>query len=306
MIDYIVSDDFIIEDLGIIEDWVYDIEVENNHNFFANDILVHNSCYFYVDDFVQKYLSNREVPDVVEELDRFCKEKLAPYLDKCTNKLSSYVNAYENRINFKREIIADTAFWRSSKKYAMNVWDKEGVRYSKPKLKVMGLESQQSSIPEVVQEAMKECTRIILQEDQDSLIRYVEDFETKFLELPKIDVAFITSVGGIKKYSDKDGNPIKGAGYHVKGSLAYNKLYKNGIKDGDKVSILPLRVPNKFNAEHIAFPQTGIPEEIKDYVYSKVNTDELWNKVFFNSIQLTTEAIGWKCKDEADLSEFFS
>lgn len=25
-----------------VEDWVYDIEVEDNHNFFANDILVHN------------------------------------------------------------------------------------------------------------------------------------------------------------------------------------------------------------------------------------------------------------------------
>ena len=31
-------------DEGIQEEWVYDLETEN-HMFFANDILVHNSCY---------------------------------------------------------------------------------------------------------------------------------------------------------------------------------------------------------------------------------------------------------------------
>ena len=30
--------DFEIEDLGITDEFVYDIEVADNHNFFANDI----------------------------------------------------------------------------------------------------------------------------------------------------------------------------------------------------------------------------------------------------------------------------
>nr|YP_007013560.1 putative intein [Aeromonas phage Aes508] len=40
MIEFI---EFEIEDLGVMEIDVYDIEVDGNHNFFGNDILVHNS-----------------------------------------------------------------------------------------------------------------------------------------------------------------------------------------------------------------------------------------------------------------------
>jgi len=43
--------DFEIEDLGIQEKWVYDLEIEKNHNFFGNDILVHNSVYITLDPF---------------------------------------------------------------------------------------------------------------------------------------------------------------------------------------------------------------------------------------------------------------
>uniref|UniRef100_UPI003CDF86F8 DNA-directed DNA polymerase n=1 Tax=Aeromonas phage Aes123 TaxID=1198018 RepID=UPI003CDF86F8 len=42
MIEFI---EFEIEDLGVMEIDVYDIEVDGNHNFFGNDILVHASVY---------------------------------------------------------------------------------------------------------------------------------------------------------------------------------------------------------------------------------------------------------------------
>lgn len=33
-----------VEDLGIIDEWVYDLEVEDDmHAFYADDILIHNS-----------------------------------------------------------------------------------------------------------------------------------------------------------------------------------------------------------------------------------------------------------------------
>ena len=44
----ILENNFEIEDLGIQELDVYDIEVENNHNFFGNDILIHNSGYYTI------------------------------------------------------------------------------------------------------------------------------------------------------------------------------------------------------------------------------------------------------------------
>ena len=44
------TSNFKIESLGIQEIDVYDIEVEKHHNFFANDILVHNSIYICIDN----------------------------------------------------------------------------------------------------------------------------------------------------------------------------------------------------------------------------------------------------------------
>ena len=35
----------------------------------------------------------------------------------------------------KRENIADRGIWTAKKRYILNVWDSEGVRYEEPKLK---------------------------------------------------------------------------------------------------------------------------------------------------------------------------
>ena len=41
----------------------------------------------------------------------------------------------------KRENIADRGIWTAKKRYILNVWDSEGVRYAEPKLKMMGIEA---------------------------------------------------------------------------------------------------------------------------------------------------------------------
>jgi hypothetical protein len=50
-------EDFNIECLGEQEIEVFDIEVENNHNFFANDILIHNSVYIQTEPLIPYILS---------------------------------------------------------------------------------------------------------------------------------------------------------------------------------------------------------------------------------------------------------
>ena len=37
--------------------------------------------------------------------------------------------------------------WTAKKRYILNVWDSEGVRYEEPKLKMMGIEAVKSSTP---------------------------------------------------------------------------------------------------------------------------------------------------------------
>ena len=59
----------------------------------------------------------------------------------------------------KRENIADRGIWTAKKRYILNVWDSEGVRYEEPKLKMMGIEAVKSSTPAPCRQNDKRCSQ---------------------------------------------------------------------------------------------------------------------------------------------------
>ena len=65
--------------------------------------------------------------------------ELEKYISSSYEALAKYVNAYEQKMIMKRENIASTGIWTAKKRYMINVWDSEGVRYHEPKLKMMVL-----------------------------------------------------------------------------------------------------------------------------------------------------------------------
>ena len=71
-------------------------------------------------------------------LTRSVKDKFEPYIDQCYQNLADYVSAYDQKMQMKRENIADRGIWTAKKRYILNVWDSEGVRYDEAKLKMMG------------------------------------------------------------------------------------------------------------------------------------------------------------------------
>jgi intein/homing endonuclease len=107
------TDKFEIEDLGIQEEWVYDIEIEDNHNFFANDILVHNSIYFQFDDVAiniqkqnPKLALHENRDEFLDKCDEFIKTIVMPVIKIGYEELREYVNAVDNRMFMEREVIA--------------------------------------------------------------------------------------------------------------------------------------------------------------------------------------------------------
>ena len=77
----------------------------------------------------------------------------------------------------KREAIANKGIWVAKKRYMLNLFDEEGIRYEYPKLKVMGVEAVKSSTPEICRTKIKEAIRVIMNESEDDLIKYVADFK---------------------------------------------------------------------------------------------------------------------------------
>ena len=307
------DDGYIVESLGIQDSWVYDIEVEDNHNFFANNILVHNSIYVNFQDLVEK--SFKAVPletnKVVDFLAKVCDDG-GPFqgeLTKIFNQVSKYTNSFDQKMYMKRESICDKAIWTGKKRYILNVYDKEQVRYTKPKIKISGLEAIKSSTPSGCRVKIKEAIDIIMKGKQDDIIKLIADFRQEFRELPIEAISFPKSVNGLEKYKTNVGLYIKGTPVNTKGSLIYNnEIEKRGlgakyplIQEGEKIKYVYIKEPNPFRNEVIAFPEKA-PEEFDLTKY--IDYSKMFDIAFLGPIKIILDPIRWKTEKVRSLGQF--
>ena len=124
-----------------------------------------------------------DVDKAVNYLDKVCSEKIEPLIDECYEDLADYLNVFQQKMIMKREVIADKGIWTAKKRYMLNVHDSEGVRYDEPKLKVMGIESVRSSTPSACRERLKESIELSMNESEDVVVDYIEDFREEFKTL---------------------------------------------------------------------------------------------------------------------------
>ena len=91
------------------------------------------------------------------------------------------MNAYEQKMFMKREGLSDKGIWTAKKRYMLNVYDNEGVRYKTPKIKMMGIEAIKSSTPQVVRDKFKEVFKLIVsgteEETQEVIAQFKEEFK---------------------------------------------------------------------------------------------------------------------------------
>ena len=86
-----------------------------------------DSLYVCLDSLVSRIgITDKE--KIIGFLDKAC-ERIEDVIEKCYNELADYVNAYQQKMVMKREVIADTGIWTAKKHYILNVHDSEGVRY---------------------------------------------------------------------------------------------------------------------------------------------------------------------------------
>lgn len=257
--------------------------------------------------------------DLVDFLDKFGRERMEPIIDKGYRELCEYMNNYEHLMFMDREAIAGPplgsdgigGFWTGKKRYGLNVWDMEGTRYAEPKLKIMGLETQRSSTPTACRKSLKECIRRLLQEGEKSLQDYYDQFDSEFRNLHYTDVAAVSSANHLGKYSDGNNNPIKGAPSQVKAALTFNRCAEqygfDGVKEGEKVMILPLKDKNPFNDTWFGWPSgTKIPSVLEAEVLKYVDWKLLFEKTFDKPIKAITDATGHSCIKRFDLTDFFA
>ena len=172
------------------------METENHDYVLASDT---DSLYVTLDSLVQK-VGLTDTDKIIEFMDKVCEGKIQDVIDGCYGEMAEYVNAFEQKMVMKREVLAEVGIWTSKKHYILNVHNSEGVQYDEPKLKIMGIEAVRSSTPESCRNALKEAFKIMMNGTEDDVINYIEAFKTKFKALPTEEVSFPRSVKGLAKY----------------------------------------------------------------------------------------------------------
>ena len=269
-----------------------------------------DSTYITLGDLVSRNLKGRTNEVIVEVLDKYCSKQIEPTINEACEDLADYLNIYQRRIKFKREIIADRGIWIAKKRYAVNVYNSEGVTYDPPKLKILGMEIVRSSTPAPVRKALKEAVGIALTKDEATLRQFVADLESTWHSLDPEDIAFPRGINGLKEYSDPNSIFRKGTPIHVRGALLYNHLITNNglekkyqlIQEGDKIKFVYLREPNPLATHVITFAGDIPPEfNLREYI----DYDKMFEKSFLEPLNSLLSCIGWQVKETASLEGLF-
>jgi DNA polymerase elongation subunit (family B) len=270
-----------------------------------------DSLYINLSTLVDMVFKDQSDTDkIVTYLDKFCEQVLQPFINKKYQDLAEYMNSYQQKMEMKREVIAPKGLWTAKKRYCLNVYDSEGVRYSKPELKIMGIEVQRSSTPKVCREKLKQAIEIILTKDEDALIEHVDKFRNEFQSLSPDIIACPRSVRNLKIYSDENIIYKKGTPIAVKGALLYNYMLEDlGLTDkyqiigeGDKIKFLYLKKVNPTRINVISFSK-NLPSEFDLTHY--VDYDIMFEKTFLDPPQHLVDSIGWSFEKQSDLSGLF-
>ena len=298
--------------------------IEHKMNKFLNNLLKTtgedyviasdtDSIYLNLGPMVETVYKGREATDksIVTFINKVCEMELEKYIESSYEALAKYVNAYDQKMFMKRENIADRGIWTAKKRYILNVWDSEGVRYEEPKLKMMGIEAVKSSTPAPCRKMIKDALKIMMNGTEEDIIDYIDACRKEFKTLPAEEISFPRTASNVDKYRAHSTIYSKGTPIHIRGALLFNHYVKKNkldnkyslIQNGEKIKFCYLKKPNIIHENIISFIQ-DFPREIGLDAY--IDYDLQFDKSFLEPLKIILDAIGWNVEKTVNLELFFS
>ncbi len=305
-----------IEDLGITEEYVYDCEVDDeNHSFYCNDILIHNSQFVNVacvtNDFKKKYNLKNKIADWSDEeklkfwnyLDDFVENEVNPFVQGIIKEW--YHTERPEVLRYSLEYVGDTEVMESKKHYAVHKVLSEGPQIV-DKIKYSGIELKKASIPKKIKEYLGEIYNSALTKDWNDI-----DFKNYILkiypEFEKLDINDIAIWKGYNTSRQATGflKMEKGTTGIAKAATFYNQLISkqglniaskyDSIRIGDKVRVCYIKPTNKYNIDVIAFNDGQYPDEFKEIF--QVDYEKMFDKLIKSPLKNFLIACKWKMCD---------
>lgn len=269
-----------------------------------------DSLYITLERMIDKMFKDQsDTKKIIGVMDKICQDKLAPVLEKSYADLAKYMHAYGQKMQMKRECLANKGIWTGKKHYILNVYDKEGVAYDPPDRKIVGIEAVRSSTPNAARQKIKEAIDIILNKEESDLQAFVKSVREDFNTLPIDDIAFPRGANDMEKWQDKSTIYKKSTPIAVKGSLLHNNLLKElnitrvkAIQSGEKIKFVYIKKYNPYNIEVMAFNDV-LPEELG--LHEHIDRYKQFENGFLKPLINITNSIGWYPEKIATLDAFF-
>lgn len=229
-----------------------------------------DSCYFSAWPILNSQIANGEM--------EWSKELCVQLYDNIADQANDTFPSFCERafhvprkmcvIKAGRELIGDRSLFITKKRYAINIFDKEGKRLDKDgkqgKIKAMGLDLKRADTPKYVQDFLFEVLEMVLGgKTREDVIERIKEFKIELGKQDSWTKGSPKSVNKLTMYGDLEANSKTGKANmpgHVRAALNWNYLrrvnsdnYSMKILDGMKVIVCKLK-SNPLGFTSVAYP----------------------------------------------------
>jgi DNA polymerase elongation subunit (family B) len=246
--------------------------VTGKYDFYGDAIVYGDtdSCYFTAWPILNSQIQNGEM--------EWNKELCVQLYDNIAEQANESFPSFMERafhvprrmcvIKAGRELIGDRSLFITKKRYAVNIFDKEGKRLDKDgklgKIKAMGLDLKRADTPRYVQDFLFEVLEMVLHgKTREDVIERIKQFKIELGKQDSWTKGSPKSVNKLTMYGDLEANSKTGKANmpgHVRAALNWNYLrkansdnYSMKMIDGMKVIVCKLK-PNPIGFTSIAYP----------------------------------------------------
>jgi len=215
-----------------------------------------------------------------------------------------------------RELIGDRSIFITKKRYAINIFDKEGKRKDKDgalgDIKAMGLDLKRADTPKYVQEFLMDVLEMVLQrgKNREDIIERVKEFKRVMVAQDSWTKGSPKSVNNLTKHTiafEKTGKCGVG---HARAAINWNYLrrmngdnYSQSIVDGMKIIVCKLK-PNALGFNSIAYPvdELRLPSWFKELPF---DDDAMESTLVDEKIDNLLGVLDWDIKSNIDVKSTF-
>jgi DNA polymerase elongation subunit (family B) len=215
-----------------------------------------------------------------------------------------------------RELIGDRSIFITKKRYAINIFDKEGKRKDKDgalgDIKAMGLDLKRADTPKYVQEFLMDVLEMVLQhgKNREDIIERVKEFKRIMVAQDSWTKGSPKSVNNLTKHTiafEKTGKCGVG---HARAAINWNYLrrmnsdnYSMQIVDGMKIIVCKLK-QNALGFNSIAYPvdELRLPQWFKELPFDDA---EMEKTLVDEKIDNLLGVLDWDIKSNIDVKSTF-